>query len=155
MPASSRPAGRDDNRRRRSDPPGRTNGSASTGLTTRAAVLGLVVCGVLVSAALPARELLTHRSDLAQAQADRTSAQQRVAGLEAELQRLNDPTYVAGLARARLHYVLPGETTYQVLNPDKAPVVPEPTGGETRGDVPWYTQLWHTTAVADQPPAPK
>lgn len=154
MPASSRPAGRDDSRRRRQTPPGRTTGAASTGLTARAALLGLVVVGVLVSAALPARQLLTQRGDLAEAEAARSAAQQRVAGLEQELERLNEPTYVAGLARSRLHFVLPGETTYQVINPEQAPVAPETAGAAAPSEIPWYTQLWDTTTVADQPPVP-
>ncbi len=153
MPASSRPAGRDDSRRRRQGSPERTTGSASTGLTIRAAVLGLVVVGVLVSAALPGRQLLTQRGDLAEADAARSAAQQRVTGLEQELVRLSDPTYVAGLARSRLHFVRPGETTYQVINPEKAPVAPETASTAPPSDVPWYTQLWDTTTVADQPPS--
>lgn len=154
MAASSRPAGRDDSRRRRQAPAERSSGTASTGLTTRAAVLGLVVVGLLISAALPARQLLTQRGDLAEAEVARSAAQERVSGLEQELTRLDDPTYVAGLARSRLHFVLPGETTYQVINPEKAPATPEPSGATARSDVPWYTQLWDTTTVADEPPAP-
>jgi cell division protein FtsB len=125
------------------------------GLTTRAAVLGLVVCALVVSAALPLREFLSQRSDIRQLQQSQAVQQKRVAALEEQKQRLADPTYVTSLARDRLHFVRPGETAYVVLAPSNAPTAPSgakraaaaPAGAEA----PWYSQLWGSVRSADRP----
>ena len=67
-----------------------------------------------------------------------------------ELELWNDPNYVKSQARARLHYVLPGERQYILTNnitlegSDKTNNVASnvPTG------VPWYTRLIATVTEA-------
>ena len=127
----------------------------AAGLTTRAAVLGLVVCGLLVSAALPLREFLAQRSTIAELEQSQADARKRVALLEEQNERLEDPAYVAALARDRLHFVRPGETAYVVIAPSAAPVEPRdaqraataPAGPEA----PWYSQVWGSVRSADRP----
>jgi cell division protein FtsB len=124
----------------------------AAGLTTRAAALGLVVCALVMSAALPLREYLAQRSRIAQLQQSQQAQQGRVAALEKQRALLADPTYVASLARERLHYVKPGETTYVVLGPATAPA-PVTTEGQAPpvgGSAPWWSQLWGTTRSADR-----
>ena len=122
-----------------------------TGLTGRAAVLVLVVAALLVSAALPLREFLAQRGDIGEMRAQQAATRERVAGLQAEKLRLADPAYVAAEARRRLHYVLPGETAYVVLQPSPAPASDSPV----RAAAPWYSQLWGSVQAADEPaPAP-
>ncbi len=131
-----------------------------SGLTTRAAVLGLVVCALVVSAALPLREYLSQRSQIASAQAKQAVQQQRVAALEDQLRQLQDPAFLKAQARTRLHFVLPGETAYVVLTPSAAPV---PAGAlalkgarATGPEAPWYSQVWGSVRAADRPaPLPK
>ena len=125
-------------------------------LTPRAAVLALVVLGLLASAALPLREYLHQRSQIAALEQAQAEQRERVAALEAERERLQDPAYVAAEARRRLHFVLPGETAYVVLAPEDPAAIPgaEP---EKAPEVPWYSQLWRTVEQADRPaplPAP-
>ena len=125
------------------------------GLTTRAAVLGLVVCALLVSAALPLREFLGQRGDIRQLEEQQAEAHKRVAALEEQKARLEDPSYTAALARDRLHFVRPGETAYVVIAPSAAPVAPKdaeraaaaPAGPEA----PWYSQVWGSVRSADRP----
>ncbi len=124
-------------------------------MTTRAAILGLVTCALLVSAALPLREYLSQRGQIAAAAAEQEQAKQRVAALEAQLEQLRDPAYVKAQARTRLHFVLPGETAYVLLTPAPAPV---PSGqAALRGvtaagpEAPWYSQIWSSVKVADRP----
>lgn len=129
------------------------------GLTTRAAVLGLVVCALLVSAALPLREYLSQRGQIAAARAKQAQERARVKALEAHLQQLNDPAYVKAQARSRLHFVLPGETPYVLLTPSPAPTHASTsalTGATVAGpEAPWYSQLWASVLVADKAsPAP-
>ena len=119
-------------------------------LTPRAAVLALLVVGLLVSAALPLREYLAQRGDIAALESEQTDARARVAELEAEKERLQDPAYIAAEARRRLHFVLPGETAYVVLAPAEA--VAEAEGeGPAGADAPWYSQVWGSVQEADRP----
>lgn len=125
------------------------------GLTTRAAVLGLVLCALVVSAALPLRELLSQRADIRQLEQSQAAARARVAALEEQKARLQDPDYAAALARDRLQFVRPGEVAYVVIAPSAPPVTPAeerraasaPPGPEA----PWYSQLWGGVRGADRP----
>ncbi len=125
-------------------------------LTTRAAVLGLLLCGLLVSAALPLRSYLAQRDDLAAAQAANAAAEARVRELENLQARLNDPAYVKAQAREKLHFVLPGETSF-LLIPDKkaGPAVTSAPSAATPqtpvgATAPWYSQLYGTVQAADE-----
>jgi len=125
------------------------------GLTTRAALLGLVVCALVVSAALPLREYLSQRADIRDLQQSQAAAKARVAALEQQQARLADPDYIAALARDRLHFVRPGEIAYVVIAPTAAAAAPRdarraasaPVGPEA----PWYSQLWGSVRSADRP----
>ena len=125
------------------------------GLTTRAAVLGLVVCALLVSAALPLREFLGQRSDIRQLEQQQAEANRRVADLEEQKARLEDPSYTASLARDRLHFVRPGETAYVVIAPSAAPVAAKDAARAAAApaglQAPWYSQLWGSVRSADRP----
>jgi len=120
-------------------------------MTGRAAVLVLVIGALVVSAALPLREFLAQRGDIGEMRAQQAATRERVAELQAEKARLADPAYVAAEARRRLHYVLPGETAYVVLQPSPAPGSESPVSAAA----PWYSQLWGSVQAADEPaPAP-
>ncbi len=124
-------------------------------MTTRAAILGLVVCALVVSAALPFREYLSQRGQIATAKAKQAQQLARVEALELQLRQLQDPAYVKAQARTRLHFVLPGETAYVVLTPSAAPL---PAGRSalqgataTGPEAPWYSQIWGSVKAADRP----
>jgi cell division protein FtsL len=119
-------------------------------LTGRAAVLALVVCLLAISLAYPLREYLAQRGDIGSVRAQVAEQQKSVADLRAEQQRWADPAYVERQARERLHFVMPGETSYVVLEPDEAPApdgvvvsAPRPVAHS-----PWFTDLWRTVEVA-------
>ena len=120
------------------------------GLTGRAAVLFLVVGALLVSAALPLRVYLAQRGQISELRAQQSATRLRVGELEAEKARLADPAYVAAEARRRLHYVLPGETAYVVIEPSPGPV----SESAVRATAPWYSQVWGSVQAADQPAPP-
>ena len=126
-----------------------------TGLTTRAAILGLVICALVVSAALPLREFLSQRSQIADGRAKQAQQKARVQALEDQLRQLQDPAYVKAQARTRLHFVLPGETAYVVLTPSAAPLPAGKaalTGATATGpEAPWYSQVWGSVKAADRP----
>lgn len=118
-------------------------------------MFGLVVCALLVSAALPLREYLGQRGDIRQLEQQQEAARKRVAALEEQKERLEDPAYTAALARDRLHFVRPGETAYVVIAPSAPPVplkdaqraASAPTGPEA----PWFSQIWGSVRTADRP----
>ena len=122
-------------------------------MTTRAAVLGLVFCGLVVSAALPLREFLAQRGQIADARAHNAQDAARVKALQQQLRQWQDPAYVKAQARSRLHFVLPGEIAYVVLNPSPAPATPGSAalpGGTAAGkEAPWYSQVWGSIQAAD------
>jgi cell division protein FtsB len=128
-------------------------GRKGAGLTTRAAVLGLVVCALVVSAALPLREFLSQRGTIARLEQQQALQRERVEALEAAKRRLQDPAFVQAEARRRLHFVMPGETAYVLLAPEpgQAPAgataeqVAEAAGPEQ----PWFSQLWSSVQAAD------
>ena len=118
-----------------------------------------MTCALLVSAALPLREYLSQRGQIASATTEQRAAKAQVASLEAQLAQLHDPAYVQAQARSRLHFVLPGETAYVLLTPTPV-AVPSGraalVGAKASGpEAPWYSQLWSSVKVADHPaPSP-
>lgn len=122
-------------------------------LTGRAAMLALVVCMLAISLAYPLREYLAQRSDIGELRAEVSQQEQRVAELRKARARWNDPAYVEAQARERLHYVMPGETSYVVLGADEEPsddgVVPKVRAEAERA--PWFADLWHSVEAAGAP----
>ncbi|GAC1443939.1 MAG: hypothetical protein NVSMB55_18980 [Mycobacteriales bacterium] len=125
------------------------------GLTTRAAILGLVLCALVVSAALPLREFLSQRADIRRLEQSQAAATARVAALQEQKARLADPDYVAALARDRLHFVRPGETAYVVIAPGAPAAAPadarRAASAPAGPAAPWYSQLWGSVRSADRP----
>jgi cell division protein FtsB len=124
-------------------------------LTARAAVLGLVVCGLVVSAALPLREYLSQRGRIASSQAKNAQQQARVGALEQQLRQWQDPAFVKAQARERLHFVMPGEYAYVVLAPSTrttpAGRAALPGVQAVGPEAPWYSQVWGSVRAADRP----
>lgn len=105
----------------------------------RAAVLALVVCALALSVAVPLRNYLSQRQELAGVQADQQRLAAQVAELSKQRQQLTDPVEVAAQARSRLGYVQPGETPYVVQLPGDPGV---PSGAVPPREGEWYQQLW-------------
>lgn len=119
-------------------------------LTGRAAVLAVVVCMLAISLAYPLREYLSQRAEISDYRATVAQQEKRVAELVRQQRRWNDSAYVQAQARGRLHYVLPGETSYAVLGSREA----EATAGVVRAGPaemaksPWFTDLWRSVETA-------
>ena len=130
------------------------------GITTRAAFLALLVCGMTLALTVPMRQFFAQRERLVEAQARQRAQAQRVADLEAAKERLQDPAYVERLARERLRLVRPGEVPFIVIAPSAAPRAGTPgaaTGPPLEPAPPeraWYAQLWQSVEEAGAAPAP-
>ena len=126
-----------------------------TAITTRAAVLAVVLCVLALALTVPLRQYVAQRGKVAQLRAKQQQAQARVDALEAQKRRLQDPAYVEQLARERLHFVRPGEVPYILLTPSPAPTPAKPgtpTGTVVGGGGPWYSRLWDTVESAGKAP---
>jgi cell division protein FtsB len=122
-------------------------------VTTRAAVLAVVVCALVLSLTYPLRSYFSQRAEIRDLERAKTAAQQRVAVLEAREARWKDPAYVEAQARARLRYVRPGETSYIVIAPTPTAVPTLPARRrDASADQPWYDRVWDTVEVAGEDP---
>ena len=90
-------------------------------LTGRAVVLAAILGMLVLTLAVPLRELVAQRAEINALRAANQAASARVDELVLREERLKDPAYVTSLIRERLHYVLPGEVGYVVLDPEEAP----------------------------------
>ena len=114
-------------------------------LTSRAAVLAVVVCAIALSLAYPVREYIAQRRQIDQLQAQRSVVLGQLRQLEHQRQRLNDPAYIEQLARDRLHMCLRGQTCYVVIGTSQHHRGQAAAGGLT----PWYARLWESVQQAD------
>ncbi|MFI6340099.1 septum formation initiator family protein [Streptomyces sp. NPDC050535] len=116
-------------------------------LTGRAALLALVVCSLVVALAYPIRQYVSQRAEIAGLERQREQARTRVEQLRDLKARWQDDSYAEQQIRDRLHYVMPGETGYIVIDPDAAKQSRVDQGA---GDRPWYTNVWDGVDKADR-----
>ncbi|MFH8615224.1 septum formation initiator family protein [Streptomyces sp. NPDC017979] len=116
-------------------------------LTGRAAFLALVVCSLVVALAYPMRQYVSQRGDIAEQRERMADAEQQVERLRDEKARLQDDMYVRRLAREHLHYVLPGETGYIMIDPEAAE---QRRNDEGSADRPWFSNVWEGVDDADR-----
>lgn len=164
-------------------PAGRTTAGGGTGpegdveprsvrvarlVSIRTLVLGVVVL-VAFSMLFPTvRAYLGQRAALESLAVEVEATEQRQRDLEGELARWRDDAYVAAQARERLSFVLPGEVSYRVIDPEvvveapdvdgTAPGAATPTGPALPigGAVtPWYATVWESVRVAGEAPLPQ
>jgi cell division protein FtsB len=122
----------------------RPSGGSFTG---RALILALVAGTLLLTLAVPVRSWFAQRAEIAGLRADVDAARERVAALEVQKERWDDPAFVAAEARRRLHFVLPGEVGFVTLGTDAALAG---TDGDAGSDVPWQENLWGALQEADR-----
>jgi cell division protein FtsB len=115
-------------------------------LTGRAALLALVLCSLIMALAYPMREYVSQRAEIAGLERQREQARQRVEQLRDLKARWQDDSYAEQQIRQRLHYVMPGETGYIVIDPGAAKQSRADLGSSDR---PWYANVWDGVDKAD------
>jgi cell division protein FtsL len=118
----------------------------ATRLTSRAAVLAVVICVIALSLAYPVREYLAQRQQIGQLVAQQQTMLAQVAGLQAEQARLSERSYIEQLARQELDMCFPGAQCYIVEgghSPNSGTPAPR------QGPAPWYAKLWRSVEQAD------
>jgi cell division protein FtsL len=126
--------------------PGRPPGGDRARLTSRAAVLAVVICAIALSLAYPVREYIAQRRQIDQLQAERQMLNGQLQSLQHQQQRLGDPAYIEQLARNKLHMCLRGETCYIVVGGQAA----DPGSASTAALTPWYERLWRSVQEANR-----
>ncbi|MFS8200675.1 FtsB family cell division protein [Streptomyces sp. CWNU-52B] len=115
-------------------------------LTGRAALLALVLCSLVLALAYPIRQYVSQRAEVADLQHRREQARARVEELRDLKARWQDDAYAEQRIRERLHYVMPGETGYIVIDPDAAK---KTRTDRTAADRAWYANVWDGVDKAD------
>lgn len=128
-------------------------------LTSRAAVLLLVVAVLMVSYASSMKAFLEQRAHINDLKAQIAEREANIDTLEAEKLRWEDPAYVEQQARARLGYVMPGEKTYLVLDEDGNALEPQsdlddPAEVLSTTPTAWWSTAWESVELAGDPPEP-
>ncbi|CAM5655100.1 FtsB family cell division protein [Streptomyces aurantiogriseus] len=115
-------------------------------LTGRAALLALVLCSLIVALAYPMRQYVSQRAEIADLERERERAEERVEELRDLKARWQDDAYAEQQIRQRLHYVMPGETGFVVIDPDAAKQARTDLGAADR---PWYSNVWDGVDKSD------
>ena len=124
--------------------PGRAERSR---LTSRAAVLAVVLCAIALSLAYPVREYIAQSRQIDQLEAQREAIAATLSRLQAEQRKLTSNAYVEQQARDRLHMCLPSQTCYVIINPSPPAVRVPPAHVPS---TPWYERLWDSVQNADK-----
>jgi cell division protein FtsB len=122
----------------------------------RLVAFGVVVVVLALSYASTIRLYFTQQHDLAVAEQQIAERTARVAQLQSQLDRWNDPAYVEAQARARLNWVMPGEAGYTVVDASGNVVPGTATEDEAATETaaatgPWWDRLWKAVQTADAP----
>jgi cell division protein FtsB len=107
----------------------------------RAALLAALVCVLTLSVAVPLRNYLGQRAELAAVYEQQRILADKITELARRRGLLADPAHVETQARERLRYVRPGEAPYLVQLPPGTTATAG-TGSGQASPQPWYGQLW-------------
>ena len=122
----------------------------STRLTSRAAVLAVVLCAIVLSLAYPVREYMAQRQQIDQLVAQQQTMLSQVKTLQAAQAKLAEKSYIEQLARQELDMCYPGTQCYVVEGS-------HPLGGAAKvqpsGPAPWYGKLWQSVQQANGTPS--
>jgi cell division protein FtsB len=110
---------------------------------------------LILMLASPIRDLVAQRARIATLALQVQQSEKQVELLREIQAKWNDPNFVAAQARARLHYVMPGEIVFSVIGLDGQPEIinnaPATTAwaGEPLPPQPWYKNLYDSWLEAD------
>jgi hypothetical protein len=114
----------------------------------------MLLGGLLLAYAYPVRVYLSQQAEISLLVAHQDEQRHAIDALAERRAKWNDDEYVKSQARRRLHYVLPGEVPYVVID--------ESAGAQRTGTAgpvtvpspqppPWYGKLWSSLRAADRP----
>ena len=121
----------------------------ATRLTSRAAVLAVVICAIALSLAYPVREYIAQRRQIDDLVAEQQMMQAQVKSLIAKRDMYSNPAYIEQAAEQELHMCLPDAQCYVIENGQSVIGVPKQAQRES---APWYAKLWHSVEQSDATP---
>lgn len=129
-------------------------GAQRLAFTTRAALLGLAVCVVVLTLAYPARQYLSQRAKIASLQSQQADDARAVQQLRAIIANGSDATAIRDEARRRLQLMMPGDQVFYLPQPPAGSAVVTHSGGVQTPlvadghQLPWYDEVWKSTVAA-------
>jgi cell division protein FtsB len=130
----------------------RPSPQASLGLTSRSLGLGLILVFLVTFLAPPLERYFQQRAQLSAVRAEISETTERIDRARAELERWGDPNFVKAQARTRLHFVLPGETQYVVVDSSGTPLMETkpslPVVDQVSGRGTWYGRILASIEIA-------
>ncbi|GAA4896226.1 hypothetical protein GCM10025789_12410 [Tessaracoccus lubricantis] len=126
--------------------------SRAMAATWRLAVLLVVIAGIGLVLAHSLRVYFAQAQELAAVRAEIAAERERIADMEDQLERWDDPEYVRSIARVRLGWVMPGEVGYRVIDAEGNPlegVTMTQEEPELQGE--WYEKMWTSVKLTDSP----
>ncbi|QAY64655.1 septum formation initiator family protein [Xylanimonas allomyrinae] len=130
-------------------------------LTVRLLVLAVVLLIAAVLLVPTIHAAVQQSMELHQLRSQVAGTQAEADHLKQELDRWEDPAYVEGQARDKLHFVMPGDHVWRTIGGDAVVDDVDPATGKpvdagvvglaTGGGIPWYASLWDSVRVADGP----
>ncbi|WP_418062538.1 FtsB family cell division protein [Pimelobacter simplex] len=126
-------------------------------LTSRAAILVLVLAVLAVSYASSLRAYLQQRGNIDRLEAQISQRQSNIDDLQREKARWDDPEFVKQQARERFGYVEKGETPFVVVDQNGEPLdasadLGDPSTVADPDKVTWYEGTWESVKLAGHPP---
>ncbi len=114
------------------------------GITRRALVLIALIVVALATLVPTVNRYVVQRQQLATAQDQVAQQQSDVKDLQAQVDRWDDPTFVAAQARERLLFAMPGETQYRLTDTSgkDVPLTEDQQTQEAAKKQDWFDALW-------------
>lgn len=119
------------------------SGLKKRGLSNRALIVGIVLFVVAITLAPPIQNYFTQRAQINALKTQISDNQAMLEKAAKELAQWDDPEFVASQARARLHFVFPGERQYIVVGNEEIENSDQQTkvSGQLPVGIPWYSRL--------------
>lgn len=109
--------------------------------------LAVVIAIVALTLSMPLRTYFSQRSEFAQLATANEQLEREVADYQQKVNLQNDPAYIEAQARARLHFVKPGEKPIVMMYPGDAEREAAEQRAAERARNAWYANLWDAVAT--------
>jgi cell division protein FtsB len=118
--------------------------------STRFLAVAAIFFGVIILIGSPLQKYFAQRAQINSLQSQVDANRKALEAARKELELWNDPNYIKSQARARLHYVLPGERQYILTNEItlEGQENSNSIASNVPSGVPWYTRLIATVTEA-------
>ncbi len=116
----------------------------------------LVLALLAVAYASSMRAYLEQKDHLEELRASIADSQDNIAELRREKRRWKDPAFIEAQATQRLSWVMPGETSFQVIDENGRPLdhedsLSDPTTIDVENEPAWWQTAWQTMEAAGNP----